>query len=84
MSAVALVFFTAMINGPFNPKGPQISDRLFDSKQECADFVNTIARDNVVDENFEFKFASFDGLMFVGGCYDPDEFKEKFQVIDPV
>ena len=80
---VALVFYTVMITGPFNPQGPEMSDRLFETKQECAEFVNTIAQEKVVDENYEFKFASMDGLMFLGGCYSPEEFEEKFYIIDP-
>ena len=80
MSVIALVFYTAMVNGPFNPQGPQISDRLFETKDECAEFVNTIAQSDVVDENYEFKFASMDGLMFVGGCYTPEEFKKEFSI----
>ena len=87
MNGVALVFFTALITGPFNPQGPQMSNKLFDSKQACAEFVNAVADDgtgtNVVDENYEFKFASLDGLMFVGGCYTPEEFKNKFYIVEP-
>ena len=87
MTGVALVFYTALITGPFNPQGPQISNKLFDSKQECAEFVNTVADDGtgtkVVDENYEFKFASVDGLMFVGGCYTPEEFKKKYYIVEP-
>ena len=84
MSAVALVFSTMMINGPANPTGPEVSNKFFESKQECAEFVNTIAKNDVVDENYEFKFASMDGLLFVGGCYTPEEFKEKFYVLDGI
>lgn len=83
MNAVTLIFFTMWINGPANPQGPQISDRLFDSKQECAEFVNTIAQGEVVDDNYEFIFASMDGLVFKGGCYSPEEFDEKFYIVDP-
>ena len=80
MNAVTLVFFTAMINGPFSPQGPQISDRLFETKKECAEFVNKLVQGDVVDENYEFKFASMDGLMFIGGCYNEQEFKELFYI----
>jgi hypothetical protein len=81
---IALVFFTLWVNSPGQTTGPEVSNRLFDSKQECAEFVNTIAQGDVVDENYEFKFASMDGLMFVGGCYTPEEFKEKFYVLDGI
>lgn len=77
---VALVFFTMWINSPGQTTGPEVSNRLFDSKQECAVFVNTIAEGNVVDENYEFEFASMDGLLFKGGCYNAQEFKELFYI----
>jgi hypothetical protein len=84
VNGIALVFFTMWINGPANPQGPEISDRLFKSKQECAEFVNTIAQGDVVNDNYEFTFASMDGLVFKGGCYSPEEFAEKFYIVDPV
>lgn len=84
VNGIALVFFTMWISGPANPQGPQISDRLFKSKQECAAFVNTIAQGNVVDENYEFTFASMDGLIFKGGCYNREEFEDQFYFTDPV
>ena len=83
MNGIALVFYTAMITGPFNPNGPEISDRTFKSKQECAEFVNTIAQHDVVDINYEFKFASMDGTVFIGGCYTPKEFEEKYYIVEP-
>jgi hypothetical protein len=55
--------------------GPQISDKLFETHVECAEFVNTVAQGEVVDENFEFQFASIDGLMFKGGCYTTEQYK---------
>ena len=84
MNGIALVFFTMWINGPANPQGPEISDRLFKSKQECAEFVNTIAQSDVVDDNYKFIFASIDGLVFKGGCYTPEEFEKEFYITDPV
>jgi hypothetical protein len=77
---IALVFFTLWVNSPGQTTGPEVSDRLFDSKQECAMFVNTIAQGEVVDENYEFEFASMDGLLFKGGCYNVQEFKELFYI----
>jgi hypothetical protein len=78
MNEVVLVFFTLWINSPGQTTGPEISDRRFESKVECAEFVNTVADGNVVDENYEFTFASMDGLIFKGGCYNAEEFKLKF------
>lgn len=77
-TAIALVFYTLNINGPATTTGPVVSDRLFDSYQECAEFVNTIAQQDVVDENFEFEFASMDGILFKGGCYNEEQFGEVF------
>lgn len=77
---IALIFFTLWVNSPGQTTGPQVSNRLFDSKQECAMFVNTIAQGEVVDKNYEFEFASMDGLLFKGGCYNEQEFKELFYI----
>ena len=84
MNGVVLIFYTMMVTGPANPQGPEISDRLFKSKQECAEFVNTVAQNNVVDEDYKFIFASIDGLVFKGGCYTPEEFEKEFYITDPV
>ena len=82
MNSVALVFFTFWIHDPSIRTGPEFSENLFDTHEECAEFVNTIADDgtgtNVVDENFEFKFASVDGLVFFGGCYTAEQYDQKF------
>jgi len=82
MNTIALVFFTFWINNPNATTGPEISENLFATHEECAEFVNAVAEDgtntNVVDENFEFKFASVDGLVFYGGCYSAEEYEKKF------
>ena len=78
MNTIALVFFTLNIHNPVITTGPEFSDRLFQSHTECAEFVNTIAGQKVVDENFEFQFASIDGLLFKGGCYTASEYKKLF------
>ena len=83
MNTVALVFFTLNIYDPSVYVGPQFSDRMFESHAECADFVNSITGESVVDENFEFQFASIDGLLFKGGCYTADEYdklREKYKL----
>ena len=79
MNAVALIFFTLNIHNPNITTGPEISDRMFKSHAECADFVNTITQQNVVDENYEFQFASIDGLLFKGGCYTEEEYNKLFK-----
>ena len=61
MIEVLLVF--AINSGP-----EEISDRIFYSKQECAEFVNTIAQMNVVKDDYTFKFVANDGMLFRGQC----------------
>ena len=83
MNEIALVFFTMWIQDPSTASGPQFSERLFATHEECAEFVNAIADDGtntpVVDDNYEFKFAAADGLIFVGGCYTAEEYKEIYK-----
>ena len=50
-----------------------ISDRIFTSKTECAEFVNTLAQMGVVDEIGKFKFIANDGAMFKGQCVEMKE-----------
>lgn len=82
MNEIALVFFTMWLQDPSTASGPQFSEKLFPSHEECAEFVNIIADDGtntkVVDENYEFEFATVDGLLFAGGCYSAKEYEEKF------
>lgn len=61
MIEVLLVF---SING-----GPEkISDRVFNSKEECVEFVNTVAQMEVVKDDYSFKFVASDGMLFKGEC----------------
>lgn len=61
MIEVLLVF---SING-----GPEeISDRVFNSKEECVEFVNTLAQMEVVEDDYSFKFVASDGMLFKGEC----------------
>ena len=67
---VLLVF---SVNGSPN----QISDRVFESYEECAGFVNEVAQDNVVNSDFSFQFLSVDQLLFEGQCIEKkDYYKE--------
>ena len=50
---------------------------MFKLHSDCAEFVNTVAQLNVVDRNYEFEFASADGLIFKGGCYTKSEWSDK-------
>ena len=82
MNSVALVFFTFWLHDPSARTGPEFSETLYQTHEECAEFVNTIADDgtdtDVVDENFEFRFSSADGLVFFGGCYTAKEYEERY------
>jgi len=66
MIEILLVF---SINGGLE----DISDRIFTSKIECAEFVNTLAQMEVVDEVGKFKFIANDGTMFKGQCVEIKE-----------
>jgi len=77
MNSILLVFFTLNIHNPSTYTGPEISDRMFKLHSDCAEFVNTVAQLNVVDRNYEFEFASADGLIFKGGCYTKSEWSDK-------
>ena len=62
------------ISNPQVMTGVEVSDRIFTSTEECADFVNTIAEDDVVKDN-RFRFSSVDGVIFTGGCMTPMEYE---------
>ena len=59
---ILLVF---MINADGDVK---ISDRIFESVEECATFVNTLAQISVVEPNGSFRFIVSDGTLFEGQC----------------
>lgn len=64
----------------------EISDRIFTSKEECSEFVNTVAQSPVIKEDGSFKFISSDGMLFTGKCinkkeYDPEKGIEEGQLI---
>lgn len=71
---IFLVYMVSHINDPTRMFGPEVSDRMFESKEECANFVNTIARDDVVIDD-KFKFSASDGVIFTGGCMSEFEFE---------
>ena len=64
---VLLVF---SINGAPN----EISDRIFESYEECAQFVNEVAQGTVVDSDFSFQFLSVDQLLFEGQCISVEDY----------
>lgn len=59
--------------------GPEMSERYFETHAECALFMNTIARKPIVDENYEFRFATPQGIFFMGGCYNAEEYLKIFR-----
>jgi len=78
---IMLIFSVTDVSNPLVTQGPSVSDRLFDSHEACEQFVNAVADDgtgiDVVDDNYEFKFASKDGLIFRGVCYTAEQFQDK-------
>ena len=67
-----------MINDPGVMMGPQVSERVFENRQECIHFVKTVSQSNgfeIVDHLGYFEFSSMDGMIFKGGCIqNSDEF----------
>ena len=63
MLEILLVF---SINGGL----PDISDRIFTSHDECAEFVNMLAENEVVNSDYGFKFIASDGVIFEGQCIE--------------
>ena len=51
----------------------EISDRIFNSYEECATFVNTIAETEVVKSDYKFRFIASDGFLFDGQCVEMKE-----------
>ena len=80
-TGIALVFTVTNLVAPGVTEGPNVSDKLFASREACAEFVNRLADDGtnsvVVDQNYEFEFATIDGVIFRGGCYSAQDLKRK-------
>ena len=55
----------------------QISDRIFQSYDECAEFVNMVAQDNVINSDYGFRFVSNDGDVFEGQCIGRSDYELK-------
>ena len=71
---ILLVYMMVHMNNPEASVGPQVSDRIFSSTEECEDFVNTLAGADACKDN-RFKFVAQDGIKFHGGCMTPFEYK---------
>lgn len=55
-------------------EAPQISQRIFDSVEQCAGFVDTLAEQRVVQSDGKFRFIANDGVFFEGQCVDRREY----------
>ena len=55
----------------------EISDRIFESYEECKEFVNTIAQNDVVNSDYGFRFLASDGVLFDGQCISQEDYKVK-------
>ena len=71
---ILLVYMMVHMSDPTRQVGPQVSDRIFSSTEECKEFVNTLANSNAFKEN-KFKFVAQDGIIFHGGCFTPIEYE---------
>ena len=71
---ILLVYMMVHMSDPTRQIGPQVSDRIFSSTEECKEFVNTLANGNAFKDN-KFKFVAQDGVIFHGGCFTPMEYK---------
>lgn len=70
---ILLVF---SINGSPN----EISDRIFESYEECSEFVNEVAQGTVVNSDFSFQFLSVDQLLFEGQCISKEDYWKSKEV----
>lgn len=75
-----IVLMWAILNAQTGEvQGPEMSERYFKTHQECALFMDTIAGKPIVDENYEFRFATPQGIFFMGGCYNAEEYLKIFK-----
>ena len=78
-----LVFWTWYLHDPTVIMGPQASERSFENRQECIEFVKTVSHSNgfeIVDHLGYFQFSSIDGMVFKGGCIQNTEEFDKLQI----
>ena len=82
-AGIILIFTVTNIYDPAISEGPTVSETLFESHEACERFVNAVADDgtgiDVVDENWQFEFASIDGMVFRGGCYNEEQLRRKIE-----
>ena len=54
---------------------PAVSDRVFESYDECKEFVNAIAQQEVVNSDYGFQFLSVDQLLVTGQCVAKEDYQ---------
>ena len=52
---------------------PNVSDRVFSSYEECAEFVNQLAGKYVVNSDYGFDFLTSDNLVVSGQCISKED-----------
>ena len=72
---IFLVYMMAHVMDARVSNGPNVSERIFTTYEECTQFVNTLASSDVFDGH-KFQFVAQDGVIFYGGCFTKEEQKE--------
>ncbi len=63
---IAEILLVFSLNGAMET----VSDRVFSSYEECAEFVEAVAGGDVVNSDYGFRFIAPDGMLFDGQCID--------------
>lgn len=65
--------FEILLVFSINGEPEDLSDRIFNSYEECATFVNTVVNQEVVNSDYGFRFVAPDGMLFSGQCIEMKE-----------
>ena len=57
-----------------NSEPATISERTFQSYDACAEFVNDVANQVVVNSDYGFRFIAPNGTLFDGQCIEKKEY----------
>ena len=79
---ILLVYMLTHLMDPRMSTAPEVSKTVYESREQCMEFVNTLAGSDVFNENYKYKFMSNDGFIIYGGCLTPqelDDFKEQIR-----
>ena len=66
---VALIFSV-------NNQSAEVSERVFTSISECTEFVNMLAKTEVVQSDNSFSFITEDGWTFSGECTELKDYMQ--------